>query len=140
MGTELEKMRENLNKNYSLKVRKLDCNLIKFLFPFQDPPNPSYGSFFNVYLFHESDKGAGMFTEYYQGDGSKPMPFIVLDDHYLVKQLLINTSVSKIFIKQQNIDGYIDYRMIAHELHHAYVWERTFDSPGMSGQGAGKLE
>ena len=85
MGTELEKMRENLNKNYSLKVSKLDCNSIKFLFPFQDPPNPSYGSFFNVYLFHESDKGAGMFTEYYQGDGSKPMPFIVLDDHYLVK-------------------------------------------------------
>ena len=50
----------------------------------KDPPNPSYGSYFNVYLFHKSDKGAGMFTEYYKGDGSKPMPFIVLDDHYLV--------------------------------------------------------
>ena len=39
-----------------------------------------------------------------------------------------------------SVDGYIDYRMIAHELHHAYVWERTFDSPGMSGQGDGKLK
>ena len=85
MGIELEKMRENLNYNYSLKVRQFNLNSIKFFVPFKDPPNPSYGSFFNVYLFHESDKGAGMFTEYYQGDGSKPMPFIVLDDHYLVK-------------------------------------------------------
>ena len=33
MGTELEKMRENLNKNYSLKVRKFEFNSVKFFFP-----------------------------------------------------------------------------------------------------------
>ena len=54
----------------------------------QDPPNTSYGSFFNVYLFRDSDKGAGMFTEYYQGVRSKPMPFIVLDDHFLVSTFI----------------------------------------------------
>ena len=77
-------------------------------------------------------------TENFQGDGSKPVPFMILDTYNLVITFVWKYCKNVLnFFSQESVDGYVDYRMVAHELHHAYVWDKT---SGMVGQGAAQLK